>query len=100
MRVKMKIMYNGQLINEHSDEGSGGWSNPLETIPQVGSIINYMTFDEPHYKCGEGVTTSYRVKEIEYFTRETMNSSFKNLAVVIHVEMIGIISQTIVDSVS
>lgn len=88
--TEMKIMCEGKLVNKHSDGGRyNGWGNPIETIPPVGSIIDYMTFDEPNYKNGEGVLTSYKVTSIRFYTREAVNHSYKDKACVIEVEKIS-----------
>jgi len=82
-------MCNGEMLNKHS-EGYHGFNNPLEILPPVGSIIDYMTIDEKYYKTGEGVVTSYKVLSIRFYTRETSNNGYKHQRCTIEVEKLSI----------
>lgn len=85
--AKMKLMCDGKLINENSEDTyNGSWSNPIDTLPPIGSIIDYMTFDEEHYKKGEGVLTSYKVIGIRFYTREGYNNTYKDKTCTIELE--------------
>lgn len=82
----MEIICDGEIINKHSDGGRyyGGWNNPLEIIPPVGAVIEYMTFNQNH-KEGQGVLTEYQVDRVSFTTEEDFNHSFTNKKVKIFV---------------
>ncbi|PLS18983.1 hypothetical protein CVD28_00855 [Bacillus sp. M6-12] len=83
--MKMELICNGELVNKHSDGGKWGWSNPLDMLPPVGSIIEYMTFNQNH-KEGQGVLTKYVVKGFTFTTEEDFNRLYGNKVVKINVE--------------
>lgn len=80
-----KIECNGQLINTHSRGHGGRWSNPIDFIPPIGSIIEYNTFDSPSCKCGEGVLTKYKVVGLRFSTKEDFNNTYEDKECIVEV---------------
>ena len=84
--TKIKIVCNNELVNKYSDGGKyHGWNNPLDTIPPIGSIIEYMTFNQNH-KEGQGVLTKYVVKGYTFTTEEHVNHLYTNKVCIINVD--------------
>lgn len=74
--LKMELICDGELLNEHSDFGGNGfygWVNPLDVVPPVGSTIEYMTFNVGN----SGVLTKYKVKEYIFTTEEAVDHSYR-----------------------
>lgn len=88
LNLKMELICNGKLVNGYSDGGRWGWNNPIDVIPPVGSIIEYLTFNQNHLE-GQGVLTKYRVKGYVFTTEEDFNHSFRNKVCKIEVEAVS-----------
>ena len=87
--MEYKLMCNGELINKHSDGGKYyGWSNPIDILPPLGSIIEYTTFNQGS-KEGQGVMTKYVVKGYKFSTEEDFNKQYRNKTCEIEVEVVG-----------
>ena len=85
-KTKIKLMCDGEFINSHSDGGKHyGWSNPIEDIPPIGSLIEYHSFKGDKET---GIITTYLVKGHTFTTEEDYNRSFKNLVCKVEVEKI------------
>lgn len=80
MKTRIKIMCNGEWINKHSDGRGYGWTNPIDLILPIGSIINYKTL--------KGIEDKYKIIGYEYSTVEDFSSSYKNQICIIQVEKI------------
>lgn len=79
--TRIKIMYNGELINTYSDLGNNAWKNPFEYIPCVGDtlcIFHEYNESENRYKVIEREVTS-----MVGFTSMNIKSE-----VILHVEKI------------
>jgi len=88
--MKIQLICDGELINKHSDGGTHyGWHNPIDPslLPPVGSIIEYLTFNQQH-KEGQGVLTKYRVKNYTFTTEEAFNHTYQNKICKVEVERI------------
>ena len=87
--TKLKLFCNGELVNKYSDGGRHyGWTNPIDTIPPIGSIIEYMTFNQNH-KEGQGVLTKYIVKGYTFTTEEDFNHMYTNKICKIDVDIVA-----------
>lgn len=88
-KTKIEIVCAGELVNKYSDGGRHyGWSNPIESIPPIDSIIEYMTFNQNH-KEGQGILTKYLVKGYVYTTEEDFNHAFRNQICKILVDVVS-----------
>jgi hypothetical protein len=86
-KMKMELICDGELINTHSNRQKrfGGWVNPLEILPPIGSVIEYMTFNQNH-KEGQGILTKYLVKSYSFYTEEDFNSMYRGHACKVFVD--------------
>jgi len=82
--TKIEIICNDELVNKHSNHDHYGWTNPIDIIPSIGSIIEYMTFNQNRYK---GVLTKYLVKSYCFSTEEDFNGMFRNKICKIYVSL-------------
>lgn len=86
--MKIQLICNGELVNKHSDGGKHyGYNNPIDIIPPVGSVIDYLTFNQGS-KENEGVRTNYRVKGYTFTTEEDYNHQYRNKVCKIEVEIV------------
>jgi len=83
-KTKIEIIYNGKLINKHSDHAHYGWTNPIDIIPPIGSIIEYMAFNQNNHK---GISIKYLVESYCFSTEEDFNGMFKNKVCKIYVSL-------------
>lgn len=82
MDTLFKIMYNGELVNEHSDGGIDyGWYNPIDFVPPIGSILDY--------KNEEGELTCYEVIGLRFTMQEGDIYTYKNKVCIIEVKQIS-----------
>lgn len=87
--MKIELICNGELINKHSDGGRHyGWENPIDVVPPIGSVIEYLTFNQNH-KENQGVLTKYTVKGYTFTMEEDFNSSYRNKVCKIELEVIA-----------
>lgn len=88
--MKMMLICDGQLVNGHSkSEGMsrGSWTNPLDVIPPVGSIVEYKTFNQGTFE-GKGVLTQYEVKGYCFTTEEDYNGTYSDKVCKIFVSLV------------
>lgn len=85
--MNIELVCDGEVVNKHSEDWNGGWCNPLETVPPLNSIIEYMTFNQNH-KENEGVLTRYIVKGFIFTTEEDFNSCYRNTVCKVILEVI------------
>lgn len=86
-KMKMELICDGELVNTHSNRQKrfGGWTNPLEILPPIGSIIEYMSFNQNH-KEGQGILSKYVVKGYTFYTEEDFNCEYRGQACKIFVD--------------
>ena len=85
---KIILVCNGETVNKHSDGGIYyGWSNPLDTIPPIGSIIEYKTISKNNPKI-QGILTKYIVKGYTFTTEEDSNHTYSNKVCKIAVDVL------------
>jgi len=84
--TKIQLLHNGKLVNKHSDGGTRhGWHNPIDVLPPIGSVIEYITTNKRNKK-KQAVLTGYRVKSYTFTTEEDVNHTYRNKICKIEVE--------------
>ena len=88
--LKIELRHNGELVNKWGDGGKYyGWDNAIDVIPPVGSILEYLSFNQG-YKENQGVLTKYKVVSPPTFTmEEDYNNGYRNKRCIVDVEPIS-----------
>lgn len=74
--TQVKIICNGNLVNDRRGRNEDNWYNPVEVLPPIGSQITYLTFNQGSK---EGVMTTYIVDSYNFDIEEVTNGRYKKI---------------------
>lgn len=73
-RTKIVLTCNEKVINEYSQDHVG-WNNPIDFIPEVGTCLEMVTYEDKRKKEG-GKVSVYRVDAVKFICEESTNHQY------------------------
>lgn len=73
-RTKIVLTCNEKVINEYSEDHVG-WNNPIDFIPEIGTSIEIITYEDKRKKEG-GKVSDYVVESVKFTCEESTNHQY------------------------